>query len=272
MNRTIRVVAIALALSLLAQDFPARAEDPKPVPAASAPTGDVGTKEPLIEVSVDSLEITENNNDALGFIWGDGIGENTLHFIEKGFTGGIFDFGKLERASAIQARLDLLIKNSQIRVLANPTLMTKSGYEATFLVGGEIPYPTPAPVGQAPGVEFKKYGVTLKILPTITPRQTIEAVINMSVSNPDSSLGTRIGDVPVPALSTREAASKVEVRDGETVVMAGIKTSRREKTVTRVPVLGYIPILGYLFRHKDETVIQTSLVLFVTFRYVKSAS
>jgi pilus assembly protein CpaC len=136
------------------------------------------------------------------------------------------------------------------------------------VVGGEIPYPT---VGQGGvgGVEFKKYGVILKILPQITPRQTIDAQINVSVSNPDPSVTTVVNGTSVPGLASREAGSKVEVNDGETVVMAGIKQSNRSKVVSRVPILGYIPLLGLLFRSTQENVTQTSLVIFVTFRMVK---
>jgi Flp pilus assembly secretin CpaC len=110
----------------------------------------------------------------------------------------------------------------------------------------------------------------LKILPQLTPRQTIDAQINVNVSNPDPSVANTIQGTSVPGLASREAGSKVEIKDGETVVMAGIKQSRRQKVITRVPILGYIPIVGWLFRHKDEQTQQTSLVLFVTFRLVKN--
>ncbi len=257
--------------------------EPAPVPADPNAAGNSG-KTPMIEVSVDSLEISEVNAKELGIQWGQiakkdsSTGEtsfsfNRLNFLEGGksaltFGSGIFDFAKFDRG-VLAAQLQALEQNNQLRVLANPTLMTKSGFEATFLVGGEIPYPTPAPVGQAPGVEFKKYGVILKILPTITPRGTIEAQINMGVSNPDESVAIVIENTRVPGLASRESSSKVEVTDGETVVLAGIKQSRRSKVITRVPILGYIPILGLLFRSKQERVDQISLVQFVTFRLIK---
>ncbi len=179
----------------------------------------------------------------------------------------IFDAGTFTR-SALFAQLQALIGNNQARILANPDLLTKSGFEANFLVGGEIPYPT---IGQGGvgGVEFKKYGVNLKILPQATVRQTIEAQINVSVTNPDSAVAIVLNGTSVPGLSSREASSKVEVRDGETVVLAGIKQSSRTKVTTRVPILGSIPLLGLLFRSTNETVSQTSLVFFVTFRLIK---
>lgn len=270
-----RLMALTLSLLIAGQSglfaAPVPAAEPPPAEPVIAP---LGTKEPLIEVSVDSLEITETNQNTLGVLWGFNDSSNgqtvfrpgQLNFAERSVPS-IFNVGALDRVQ-IAARLDALIRNNQARVLANPTLLTKSGFEASFLVGGEIPYPT---VGQGGvgGVEFKKYGVTLKILPQVTPRQTIEAQINVGVSNPDNAVAIQINGTSVPGLATREAGTKVEVHDGETVVLAGIKQSVRSKEITRVPVLGYIPILGLLFRHKTEVVRQISLVLFVTFRFVK---
>ena len=276
MQKTMRIFTVGIVFSLCFGNFPLIAADPArsagtetPAPGVPAPAKAPGTKDPLIEVSVDSLEISESNSNKLGAIWGDTAGDNQLNFIERSIPS-IFAFDHLNRANLIKAQLDALIKNNQARILANPTLLTKSGFEASFLVGGEIPYQT---VGQGGvgGVEFKKYGVSLKILPQITARDTIEAQINVSVTNPDNSVAiTPIGSSSsTPGLSSREAGSKVEVRDGETVVLAGIKQSRREKTVIRVPILSAIPLLGLLFRHTEENVVQTSLVLFVTFRLVK---
>ena len=239
--------------------------------APEPPAPSLIARDPMIEVSVDSLEIGETNSSVLGLLWGDTAnpGGNQINFLERTIPS-LFNVGQFDRRQ-LSGQLDAMIKNNQVRVLANPTLLTKSGFEANFLVGGEIPYPQ---VGQGgvSGGDYKKYGVSLKILPQITPKQTIDAQINVNVSNPDPSVSIIIGDPPtrVDGLASRETSTKVEVRDGETVVLAGIKQSRRQKVITRVPILGYIPVLGLLFRHKDEQVTQTSLVLFVTFRLVKS--
>ena len=290
-----KVLALSFTLFLLIGDLapcaeaPKKAASPKDVygnrpnaneapdaPNPEAPAPKTGERAPMIEVSVDSLEISETNSNVLGVLWGQpgatqngltALDPNHINFLETTPVPAIFNSAKFNR-SAIMAQLQALITNNQIRVLANPTLVTKSGFEASFLVGGEIPYPTPGQLGQI-GVEFKKYGVALKILPQITSRNTIEAQINVGVSNPDSSVAIQISGTTVPGLAAREAGTKLEVNDGETVVLAGIKQSRRSKVTTRVPVLGYIPLLGLLFRHQDEEVQQTSLVLFVTFRLVK---
>jgi type II secretory pathway component GspD/PulD (secretin) len=273
-SRRLLSVVLALVFVVTENDLSLFADPAAGTPSTTAPantpapvTG-AGVRDPMIEVSVDSLEISETNENILGLLWGTQTqgGSRQLNFIERSVPS-IFSAGQLDR-DKLTATLDALITNNQARVLANPTLLTKSGFEASFLVGGEIPYPT---IGQGGvgGVEFKKYGVVLKILPQITPRKTIEAQINVGVSNIDNANSITLQSVTVPALASREAGSKVEVLDGETVVLAGIKQSRREKTVQKVPFLGYIPIIGLLFTHKDEKTVQTSLVLFVTFRMVK---
>ena len=232
-------------------------------PVAPAPAA-VGVKEPAIEVSVDTLEISESDESRLGFLW-----TQSINFIERSIPS-VISVGTLVRnpTSPIFAQLQALITNNQVRILANPSILTKSGFEATFLVGGEIPYPQ---VGQGgvSGVDYKKYGVSLKILPQLTPRNTVDAQITAGVSAPDDSVAQIINGTSVPGLSNREASTRVEVRDGDTVVLAGIKQSRREKAVTKVPILGYIPILGLLFRHKREKTSNVSLVFFVTFKLIK---
>jgi len=275
------LLSLAIGLSPLQADPPSGTA---PVPAtppaagsplpqntpASAPTTASTGKDPLIEVSVDTLEISEKNAEALGFSWEKalgGTGSEGLNFMERSIPS-IFNVGTFDRLTQLQTTLSALITNNQARVLANPTLLTKSTFEATFSVGGEIPYPT---VGQGgvQGVEYKKYGVILKILPVITQRKTIDAQINVTVSNPDNANSITLNGIVVPAIASRDAGSKVEVVDGDTVVLAGIKQSTRNKTVTRVPFLGSIPLLGLLFRRTDETVSQNSLVIFVTFRLIK---
>jgi Flp pilus assembly secretin CpaC len=267
----LRALSFILALILLTDNAPlalaAKGDKPaNPLAGAAVPS----TREPLIEVSVDTLEIGENNTNVMGILWGDGSnpGGYQINFFEQLPVPGLLKVGSFTR-NQLAGKLDAMIRNNQVRILANPTLLTKSGYEASFLVGGEIPYPQ---VGQGgvTGVDYKKYGVNMKILPQLTPRQTIDAQINVSVSNPDPSVAITIQTTTVPGLASREASTKVEVSDGETVVLAGIKQSRKQKIITRVPVLGYIPVLGMLFRHKDEETVQTSLVMFVTFRLIKS--
>lgn len=264
------VLSLGLTASLLLQSNAwLIAADPAPAQTTPAAGAVVPSRDVLIEVSVDTLEIKEINASQIGVLWGDNSSSvtNQFGFFERTIPS-LFRVGSFDR-NLLAAKLDALVRNNQARVLANPTLLTKPGFEANFLVGGEVPYPTVGQGGSV-GVEFKKYGVALKILPQITPRNTIEAQINIGVSSIDDSVAKQIGLISVPGLSSREASSKVDVKDGETIVMAGIKQSRRSKTVTKVPLLGSIPLLGFLFRNTKEENEQTSLVVFVTFRMIKN--
>ena len=275
-----RVLTLFLSAVLLFQDIGWTAPKPPPaVPVPPAAPAVAGSRAPMIQVSVDSLEISDSNTNNLGVLWGENGGPSSngtqnppntgvLNFLETSAQAPtLLKAGTLSR-QLIGAKLEALIQTNQARVLANPTLLTKSGFEANFLVGGEIPYPT---IGQggAQGVEYKKYGVALKILPLVTPSGTIDAQINVGVSSPDKSVAITLNGLSVPGLASRETGTKVEVKDGETVVISGIKQSTRSKVVTKVPILGYIPILGLLFRSTEEVTTQTSLVLFVTFKLIK---
>jgi pilus assembly protein CpaC len=91
----------------------------------------------------------------------------------------------------------------------------------------------------------------------------------VGVSDIDLSRAITVVGTTVPGLTSRETSTKVEVRDGETVVISGIKQSKRTKVIRRVPILGYIPLLGFFFRNKTEEVSQSSVVVFVTFRLIK---
>src|SRR5262245_27800588 len=117
----LRFLRVGLSVVLLLQSMPAQS-----APADDAPKP---SKETLIEVSVDSLEISENNSNVLGFLWGQEGAPTSyqINFVEKSIPS-LFNVGQFDRAK-IAGRLDAMIRNNQVRILANPTLLTKSGFE-----------------------------------------------------------------------------------------------------------------------------------------------
>src|SRR5687767_4260654 len=117
---------IALVFIMAAQTLGAAPAGPTP---DSPPPAAGGVREALIEVSVDSLEISENNTNVLGLLWGDVVspGRNSINFAERPITS-LFSVAQFDRAR-LAGQLDALIRNNQVRVLANPTLLTKSGFE-----------------------------------------------------------------------------------------------------------------------------------------------
>ncbi|MGV7207013.1 type II and III secretion system protein family protein [Oxalobacteraceae bacterium A2-2] len=158
----------------------------------------------------------------------------------------------------LNAQLLALEQQGSASVLAEPQLSTRSGYKATFLAGGEIPYSVASVNGVT--VQFKPYGIRLDIEPRVGNNGIIRAVIDSEVSTIDSSLTTANG----PALLTRRTKTEFNVRKGETIVLAGLLQRTQSSDVDKVPLLGDLPVLGPLFRSRRYQNKETELVVFVT--------
>lgn len=163
-------------------------------------------------------------------------------------------------ASAISSRLALHERNGDAVVLASPQLAARSGSSAKFQAGGEIPYAVVNQNGFVT-VQFKNYGIILEVKPRADNTGAIRSEILAEVSEPDASISTLQG---VPGLRTRRAQTEFNVRNGETMVLAGLLDRRKGQTVEQVPGLGDIPILGHLFKSKRFANNETELVVFVT--------
>jgi pilus assembly protein CpaC len=165
--------------------------------------------------------------------------------------------------------LDVAKENSMAKILAEPTLTTLTGEEARFLSGGEFPIPVPQGV-QGITIEFREFGVGLGFLPVVLGDGIINARLNVSVSElvSTAALGVQAEGITagfvVPALTKRSASVTVELREGQTLAIAGLINENVREFVTRFPGLGDIPILGQLFRSQEFLRNETELVILVT--------
>ena len=150
--------------------------------------------------------------------------------------------------------------------LAEPNLITQDGREASFLAGGEYPYPVvQGGAGtQSVTIVFKEFGVRLKFTPTITGGGYIHLKVAPEVSSLDFANAVVLEGFRVPALSTRRTETEVELRDGQTFAIAGLIDRNMNETLRRVPGIGDIPILGYLFRSQAFQKNNTELVVMIT--------
>ena len=150
--------------------------------------------------------------------------------------------------------------------LAEPNLITRDGQEATFLAGGEYPYPVVQGSGQnaAVTIVFKEFGVRLRFTPTVTADGMIQLKVMPEVSSLDFGNAVVLQGFRVPALSTRRTETAVELRDGQTFAIAGMLDQNLNETLRRVPGIGDIPILGYLFRSQAYQKNSTELVVMIT--------
>lgn len=232
------------------------------------PTTAQNNPDSMIAVSADVVEISGSVSRDAGFTWGPFT--TGINFAEKAIPlPGIVKIGDFQRLTQLQTSLRLLETEGKAQILSNPKVITKSGTQANFVVGGDQPYPVTT--AQGVGVEFKKFGVILNILPAVHPtkKEVINAQLQLEVSNPDFSKPVNVGGTSVPSITTRQVQTEVEIKSGETLVIGGLKSSNKNVTKTRVPFLGHIPVLGLLFTSSSVIEEQKSLFLFVTFEVVQ---
>jgi pilus assembly protein CpaC len=154
------------------------------------------------------------------------------------------------------------------RRLAEPNLVALSGDTASFLAGGEFPFPVQS-TNNAISIEFKKFGVGLAFTPTVMADGLINLKIEPEVSQIDPTNSVRVGGVEIPSLIVRRANTTVELRDGQSFAIAGLLQSINEVNQAQLPWIGNIPILGALFRSAAYQKRETDLVILITPRIVR---
>jgi len=181
-----------------------------------------------------------------------------------------FVVGKL-LASGLEADvlLNALETKGLARGLAEPNLVALSGDTANFLAGGEYPIPVPGSLGQM-SVEYKRYGVGLAFTPTVLNKGLINLKIEPEVSELDPSHSVAVGNgISVPALTVRRASSTIELRDGQSFVLAGLLQNSSTTAQNQLPWIGDVPVLGTLFSSKSYQKNETDLIIIVTPRIVQ---
>jgi pilus assembly protein CpaC len=173
------------------------------------------------------------------------------------------------------ATIRALQTRNLLQILAEPNLIAIEGREASFLAGGEFPFPilTATPTGGATApvitVQFKRFGIQLGFTPTLTAAGAIHLKVAPEVSALDYSNAVTLQGFLIPAISTRRAETEVVLRDGESFAIAGLIDNRVIQTLSRVRGLGDIPILGNLFRSRSTRKSNDELLVVITPRFVK---
>jgi pilus assembly protein CpaC len=163
-----------------------------------------------------------------------------------------------------------LQQKNLLQILAEPNLIAVNGKEASFLAGGEFPFPIVQP-GQgftAVTIQFKEFGVKLRFRPVIMPNGNIHLNVTPEVSALDFANALTISGFTIPALSTRRAETEFELQDGQSFVIAGLMDNRVSNITNKIPGLGDIPILGNLFKSKSFQKSNAELMVLCTVRKV----
>ncbi|MFL1467336.1 type II and III secretion system protein family protein [Marinobacter sp. HN1S83] len=171
--------------------------------------------------------------------------------------------------------IDAAQENNLAKVLAEPTLTTLTGQEATFHAGGEFPIPVGSGRDDGIKIEFKEFGVSLGFLPTVLDSNMISLKLNIKVSelSNQNSIALAVPDTSatffINALTSRSASSTVELANGQTIGVAGLINETLRERVDKFPGLGDLPVLGNLFRSQEFIKGKTELVILVTPHFAK---
>jgi len=168
------------------------------------------------------------------------------------------------------AVIEALETKNLLQILAEPNLIAVNGKEASFLAGGQFPFPIVQPGAgfTAVTISFKEFGVRLQFTPEIKPNGNIHLKVAPEVSTLDFANALTISGFTVPALSTRKAETEFELQDGQSFVIAGLMDNRVTDIYNKIPGLGDIPILGNFFRSRSALKSHSELMVLCTVRRV----
>jgi len=219
-------------------------------------------EEKLVEIDVQVLELTKEASEALGFIW-----PSSVTIEDSPATGKWKDMIKVTSFSRgkFTWTLDLLESERKLHILSRPRLVCLSGKEAELLVGGEIPVftSTVSTYGTTGNVEYKEYGIKLKIRPLVTDNNKIQLSLNTEVSEVGNVETT--GYARAYPLTKRSASTELYLDDGQTIAIGGLIKQKKEVNIQKFPWLADIPILGIFFQHKSmESPPKQDTELFIT--------
>jgi pilus assembly protein CpaC len=169
----------------------------------------------------------------------------------------------------LAATIKALQEQNVLEILAEPNLMTESGKDASFLAGGEFPFPILQSTGGTGGfagitIQFKEFGVRLNFTPTLTPDGLIHLKVKPEVSSLDFTNALTLQGFVIPALATNRVESDMSLTDGQSFAIAGLMDNRVTEQMQKIPGIGDIPILGKLFTSKTLNRSKNELVIVVT--------
>lgn len=238
--------------------------------------------EKMIEMDVRMIEVRRDALQNLGIRWAPTVNGPAFGVVGDTYRGAAFAKGiaagaagstiaspaapfaaSLGLAATLKSVIQMLVQNGEAVILAEPRLACKSGGSARFIAGGELPIPFSAGFG-ATSVAFKEYGVKFDISPVTGSNGVIAAKVATEISAIDFEVQVN----SIPGLTKRRAETEVNLREHETLVIAGLISEETSRSIDRVPSLGDLPVLGRLFRSRMFRDRQTELVVFITPRLV----
>ncbi|MDX0994892.1 BON domain-containing protein [Sinorhizobium medicae] len=233
------------------------------------------TSSQQVQLNVRFVEINRDVGKELGtrisaaYAWSNGSVEfNSRPRATSNTPAGSLIGSLIGEGYSVDVAIDALEDRGMARRLAEPNLIARSGETSSFLAGGEFPIPVSEDDGQI-AVSYKKFGVGLDFTPTVLSDGLIALDIEPEVSAIDNTASYRVGNISIPGFSVRRARTSVDLKSGQSFMIAGLLQSENNLITQRVPGLGQLPILGALFSSKAYQRRETDLVIIVTPHLVK---
>jgi pilus assembly protein CpaC len=232
-----------------------------------------GVQQVLLDVKV--MEVSRTNLRQLGvdlahFNGGDFMVTSVSGLIQSftsaagpTFAGQTFAIGVTHANSQFFGVVDALKQAGVAKIVADPKIMTVSGRPARFLQGGEFPVLVPQSLGTV-SVEYRSYGTEVDFVPIVLGNGLIRLELRPRVSEPDPALSVTINGTTVPALTSREVDTGVEMRAGQTLAIAGLVQTRTISEVSALPWIGEMPYIGALFRRTSSRQNEVETLILVT--------
>ncbi|MDD5584307.1 MAG: TonB family protein, partial [Candidatus Omnitrophica bacterium] len=221
----------------------------------------------LVEITSEVLELRRDSTKELGIDWPSSINLSEIagkwNTLQR--TGDAFFHVNQWTRAEFSATIDFLIREGKARILSRPYVTCESGKEATLMVGGEVPiFSTTAIIGGASGtnVEYKEYGIKLKIAPVVDREGKIKLTLSVDISEVGDALtigstspgvlGNTTSTVALAyPITKRNISTQLYLNDGETLVIGGLIKQKTDEDLKKFPWLGDVPILGAFFRHTE---------------------
>ncbi len=230
---------------------------------------DVRPAQVLLEVTV--AEVTLGRGDQFGVDWST-VGGSTQTSFGDPFTAdtaSVRDFAVRVvtlRNANVRAILRALATKSQVKVLSTPSVVATNNRESRILVGSQVPFTASTRLGNDVAIDrniqYREVGTSLTIIPTINPDDYVSVQILQEVSSLTNQ--TLPSALNAPIISTREASTRAVMRDGQTVVIAGLIGTTIEELESGIPFLKDIPLMGALFKRRTTARNRTEVAIFVT--------
>ena len=227
---------------------------------------DVRAPQVMIEVLILNVQLTDELKMGVDWTALGTIGTLSTAFSQglKADVSGQLNFSRATSDWTLTGLIDFIEDRENVKILANPKVLVLNNHTATIDSVTEIPYQQKDQSSEGgaamTSTAFKEAGIKLEVTPQITD----DGYIIMHIKPEQSAqIGMSEGS-DIPVIETRKADTTLRVKDGQTIIIGGLRKKQPSVKESKIPILGDIPLIGFLFRRIYTEQIESELGVFIT--------